>query len=98
MLILHFATLKINPCYNSNYYLLITYLMFDQLKDLYNLKKQAAEMDKQLSAERVEGSSSNDLVRIVINGKHDVLEVQIADQPTYDKKELAEGFKQAFSQ
>ena len=72
--------------------------MFDQLKDLYNLRKQAAEMDKQLSAERVEGSSSGELVRVVINGKHDILEVQIADREHYDKKELAEGFKQAYSQ
>jgi DNA-binding protein YbaB len=72
--------------------------MFDQLKDLYNLRKEAAEMEKQLSAERVEGSSSGDLVRIVINGKHDVLEVQIADREQYEKRELAEGFKQAYKQ
>ncbi|MBX4204558.1 MAG: YbaB/EbfC family nucleoid-associated protein [Candidatus Doudnabacteria bacterium] len=71
--------------------------MFDQLKDLYNLKRQAAEMDKQLSSERVEAASSDELVRIVINGKHDILEVQIADREHYDKKELAEGFKQAYS-
>lgn len=71
--------------------------MFDQLKDLYNLRKQAQEMDKQLSAERVEGVSSDGLVRIVINGKHDILEVEIADSDHYEKKALAEGFKQAFS-
>jgi DNA-binding protein YbaB len=72
--------------------------MFDQLKDLYNLRKEAAEMDKQLSSEKVEGSSSDDLVRVVINGKHDILEVQIADRSTYDKRELAEGFKKAYAQ
>ena len=72
--------------------------MFDNLKDLYNLRQQAAEMDKQLSAERVAGSSNGDLVRIVINGKHDILEVQIAERDNYDKRELAEAFKQAFAQ
>ena len=71
--------------------------MFDQLKDLYNLRKQAAEMDKQLSSERVEASSSDELVRIVINGKHDILEVQIAERENYDRRSLAEGFKQAYA-
>ncbi|HEX5429804.1 MAG TPA: YbaB/EbfC family nucleoid-associated protein [Patescibacteria group bacterium] len=69
--------------------------MFDNLKDLYNLRKQASEMEKQLSAERVEGQSNNGLVRIVINGKHDLLEVQIADTPNYDRKTMAESFKEA---
>lgn len=72
--------------------------MFDQIKDLYNLRKQAQEMEKQLVSERVEGASPNSLVKIVINGKHELLEVEIAAQDNYDRKELAEAFKQAFAQ
>lgn len=72
--------------------------MFDQLRDLNNLRKQAAEMQKQLEAEKVEAISGNELVRIVMNGKHDLLEVQIADRESYDKKELASAFKEAYTQ
>ena len=71
--------------------------MFDNLKDIYNLRKQAQEMEKQLVAERVNGNSANGLVKIVINGKHDILEVEISDREVYDKKELAQSFKEAFS-
>ena len=72
--------------------------MFDNIKDIYNLRKQAQEMEKKLATEKIEGISSNGLVRIVMNGKHDLLEVQIADRENYDKKDLAESFKQAYSQ
>jgi DNA-binding protein YbaB len=71
--------------------------MFDNLKDIYNLKKQASEMERELASERVEAISSNNLVRIIINGKHDLLTVEILDQETYDKNELAQSFKEAFS-
>jgi len=71
--------------------------MFDQLKDIYNLKKQAEAMEKQLAAERIEGQSSNGLVKIVINGKHDILEVEISDREKYDKKEVAQSVKEAYA-
>lgn len=71
--------------------------MFDNLKDIYNLRKQAQEMEKQAKAETAEGQSSNGLVRVVLNGKFDLLEVQISDQPTYDKRELAQSFKEAYA-
>jgi DNA-binding protein YbaB len=72
--------------------------MFDNIKDIYNLRKQAQEMEKRLSAERVEGSSSNALVRLVLSGKQDLLEVQIAERPAYDRKELAQAFRDAYGQ
>jgi DNA-binding protein YbaB len=71
--------------------------MFDQLKDIYNLRKQAQEIEKQLVAEKIEGVSADQLVKIVINGKHDLLEVELADSPAFDKKRMAEAFKEAFA-
>lgn len=70
--------------------------MFDNLKDMYNLRKEAQEMEKQLKSESVEGQAGN--VRIVINGKHDLLEVQIIEDSPLDRKDLARNFKEAYAQ
>jgi DNA-binding protein YbaB len=69
--------------------------MFDNLKDIYNLRKQAQDMEKKLVAEKVEATSASGLIRLVINGKNDLLEVQIAERDQYDRKELAQNFKEA---
>ncbi len=71
--------------------------MFDQLRDLNNLRKQAAEMDKLLSAERISGEAKSGLVRLVVNGKHDLLEVQIDPNQELDRAALAQAFKDAYS-
>jgi DNA-binding protein YbaB len=71
--------------------------MFDQIKDLYNLKKQAAEMEKMLAAETVTGSSKDQSITIVITGKHDVQNVEISDTAILNREDLARAFKEAYS-
>ncbi len=70
--------------------------MFGQLKDLYNLKKQAEELQKQLANEKFTGTSGP--VTITINGNQELLDVQISSVENSDANKLAKDFKTAFNQ
>jgi DNA-binding YbaB/EbfC family protein len=70
--------------------------MFNQIKDLYNLKKQAEELQKQMSQEKITASSSDNLVTITINGNQELLDVKIAPENLNSDK-LEHAFKDAFS-
>ncbi|OGE73892.1 MAG: hypothetical protein A3I07_03485 [Candidatus Doudnabacteria bacterium RIFCSPLOWO2_02_FULL_42_9] len=69
--------------------------MFGQLKDLYNLQKQAKELQKQLENEKVAVSSSDNSVTITINGNHELLDIQIHN--TDSKEALARAIKEAYA-
>lgn len=45
-----------------------------------DLRKRAEEMEKELQAAIIEGSSKDDLVTIRINGKMEVLDVRVKDE------------------
>jgi DNA-binding protein YbaB len=53
-------------------------------------------MEKQMKGEKAEGQAG--IVRIAVNGKYDILEVEISDHAELDRKELARNFKEAYSQ
>jgi DNA-binding protein YbaB len=69
--------------------------MFGQLKDLYNLRKQAQELQKQLEGEKITASSSDNLVTLTLNGNHELIEVKINDGSNPDA--LARAFKDAYN-
>jgi DNA-binding protein YbaB len=69
--------------------------MFDQFKDLYNLQKQAKEMQKQLADEIITGSSPDNAVTITMNGNQEILSVKINNEGL-SNQQLEAGFKQAF--
>ena len=73
--------------------------MFDQLRNLNNLRKQAAELQKQLEAEKITTESRNGLITITINGSHELLDVKINKELTEtNKDQIADSFKDAFDQ
>lgn len=69
--------------------------MFGQLKDLYNLRKQAQEMQKQLAFERVTGSSNDGTFSITLNGNQELLEVNISPDINLTNPEIEKNIKQA---
>lgn len=69
--------------------------MFGQLKDLYNLRKQAAELQKQLENEKITSTSSDNLVTLTLNGSHDLIDVKINGEGSSDQ--LAHSFKDAYN-
>jgi DNA-binding protein YbaB len=70
--------------------------MFGQIKDLYNLKKQAEELQKQMANEKFTGTSGP--VTITINGNQELIDVQINSLGNSDAAKLAKDFKAAFNQ
>jgi len=71
--------------------------MFNQLKDLYNLQKQAKEMQKQMANERVEGKSNDESFSITINGNHELISVNVSPNINLDHPQIEKNIKEAFS-
>jgi DNA-binding protein YbaB len=69
--------------------------MFDQLKDLYNLRKQAAEIQKQMAHEQVTGSSADGTFSLTINGNHELIKVDISQDIDLHHPEIEKNIKQA---
>ncbi len=65
--------------------------MFGNLKDMYQLQSKAREVQKKLATETVEVKKGG--VRIVMNGKQEVLQVEIENE--VDKDNLEKNIKEA---
>ncbi len=68
--------------------------MFGQLKDLYNLRKQAQELQKQMESEKITASSPDNLVTLTLNGNHDLIDVNVSEG---SPEALAKAFKDAYA-
>lgn len=51
--------------------------MLDNLKNLYNLRKQAQELQKQLEAEKINAVSSDGLISLTLNGSHELINFKV---------------------
>jgi DNA-binding protein YbaB len=70
--------------------------MFGQLKDMYNLQKQAREMKKQLESENVTGSSKDGQIQLTINGSYELQSVKVAADAQLSPSEIENGIRQAY--
>lgn len=68
--------------------------MFEKLKDMYNLQKQAKQIKKDLKNVHIEAEHNG--VTVVIDGQQEIVSVQISDEAMQDKKKLEESVKKAF--
>ncbi len=71
--------------------------MFGQMKDMYNLQKQAREMQKQLEAEQLTGASKDGHIKITINGSYELLNVRVSPEAQLSPSEIENGIKQAYN-
>jgi len=69
--------------------------MFDQIKDLYNLRKQAAELQKQMSSLFVTGTSRDGTFQVTLNGNHELIKVDISPDINLNQPEIAKNVKEA---
>jgi DNA-binding protein YbaB len=71
--------------------------MFDQIKDLYKLQKEAREMQKKMKTVIVEGFSDDEDVKVRMNGLQELEDIEIADEllSPQNKKELTKALMQA---
>lgn len=71
--------------------------MFDKLKDMYQLQKQAREIQARLSSEKVEGVSRDGTFRVELNGNQEVLFVSVSDTTNLSREAVERNSKEAFS-
>ena len=69
--------------------------MFDQIKDLYNLRKQASELQKQMAFEQVVGSSKNGTFHVTLNGNQELIKVDISPDIDLNQPEIEKNIKEA---
>ena len=75
--------------------------VFNQIKDLYKLQKEAREMQKKMKEVKIEGVSDEENVKIFMNGLQEIDNIIIADEiisvenKRYLVKEIKEAMKDA---
>lgn len=69
--------------------------MFDKLKDLNEMRKQAKAMEQLLAAETVTGSSSGGKIKITIDGNQNIKSVEVSPEVAGDKSEVARHIRSA---
>ncbi len=73
--------------------------VFNNLKDMYKLQKQARKMQKELRKQEIIGSSKDDKVKIHMNGAQEYKDIEIDDSLLNPdmKKLLKKDIDEAFS-
>ena len=61
--------------------------MGDMMKHAQKLQKQMMEMQEELKEKTVEGSSGGEMVKVVVNGRQEILEVKI-DPEVVDPEDI----------
>jgi DNA-binding protein YbaB len=69
--------------------------LFDKLKDVNEMRKQAKQIELALAQESVTGKSSGEGIRITMDGNQKVLSVEVAPSVAGDKSEVARHIRQA---
>lgn len=67
------------------------------MKDLYNLQKQAREMQNQMKSIQVTGTSKDGKISIVLNGSYELIRVAVAPDAALQPSEIEAGVTQAFN-
>lgn len=72
--------------------------MFDKLKDLYELQKQASALKKELSQIIIEAEEGNGTIKIAINGEQKVQSIFISQEwlSPEKKEKLEQALKRCF--
>lgn len=69
--------------------------IFDKLRDVNEMRKQAKQMELLLEKELVTGSSSGDGIKITIDGNQNIKSVEVRPDVAGDKSEVARHVRQA---
>lgn len=69
--------------------------IFDKLKDINEMRKQAKQLELMLAAETVVGSSGGGKIKITVDGNQNVKSVEVSDDVVGDRKEIARHIREA---
>jgi len=69
--------------------------IFDKLKDVNEMRKQAKQIEAVLATESVTGQSSGGKIKITIDGNQNVKSVEVDDSIVGDRSEIARNIRAA---
>lgn len=69
--------------------------LWDSLKDMNEMRKQAKEIEQVLSGEMVTGRSSGDKIVISMDGNQNIKSVEVKDEIVGDRGEIARNIRSA---
>jgi len=69
--------------------------MFDKLKDINEMRKQAKQMEQLLATETVSGKSSGGKIVLTIDGNQNIKSVEVSPDIAGDKSEVARHIRSA---
>jgi len=69
--------------------------IFDKIKDLNEMRKQAQMIEQMLKAEQITGASSGNKIKITIDGNQKILSVEVDESVAGDKGEVARNIRAA---
>src|SRR3954463_4322808 len=86
-------------CYNNlaiNQHSHLEYMgIFDKLKDINEMRKQAKVIEAQLAQVQVTGKSSGEKIKLTMDGNQNVLSVEVDPGIVGDKAEIARNIRAA---
>lgn len=69
--------------------------LFDKIKDVNEMRKQAKQLELVLGQEQVTGQSSGGKIKITMDGNQKVLSVEVDESVAGDKSEVARHIRSA---
>ena len=69
--------------------------LFDKIKDVNEMRKQAKQIELALGAVQITGASSGAKIKITMDGNQKVLSVEVDSSVVGDKSEIARHIRQA---
>jgi DNA-binding protein YbaB len=69
--------------------------LFDKLKDVNEMRKQAKQIELMLAKESVMGKSPGEKVKITMDGNQKVQSVEVSDSIVGDRGEIARNIREA---
>jgi DNA-binding protein YbaB len=69
--------------------------LFDKLKDVNEMRKQAKQIELTLSQEEIIGKASGEKLVIIIDGNQNVKSVQVSDSIVGDRGDIARSIREA---
>lgn len=68
--------------------------MFDKIKQLNDMRKQAQELQKMLAVEEIVGVSRNDYIKITMDGNQTIKSVSVSDEIIGNKTLIEQAIQQ----
>ncbi len=68
--------------------------LFDKIKDVNEMRKQAKQIEMMLGAEEVVGKSPGEKIKITIDGNWKVKSVEVSDAIVGDRGEIARNIRE----